>query len=117
MEHPAWIAINLGCGRGYSVLEIVRAFEKASRRKVPYTICPRRAGGIAANWYGPALAEKLLGWEAKYGIDVPDQCKLSVCVQSKSSVSVLNSVMSPLVSDESNVIEGQDQSRFSVYRP
>lgn len=69
MEHPGWIAINLGCGRGYSVLEVVRAFEKASGRKVPYTICPRRAGDIAANWCDPALAKKLLGWEAKYGID------------------------------------------------
>ena len=69
MEHPGWIAINLGCGRGYSVLEVVRAFEKASGRKVPYTICPRRAGDIAAKWCEPALAKKPLGWEEKYGID------------------------------------------------
>lgn len=83
MEHPGWIAINLGCGRGYSVLEVVRAFEKASGRKVPYTICPRRAGDIAANWCDPALAKKLLGWEAKYGID--QMCRDSWNFESRHS--------------------------------
>lgn len=72
-SHPGWIAVNLGCGRGYSVLEVVRAFEKASGRKVPYKIAPRRAGDIAANWCDPSLAAKLFGWRARYNID--DMCR------------------------------------------
>ena len=73
MSHTGWIAINLGCGRGYSVLEIVRAFEKASGRKVPYEIVPRREGDIAANWADPARARELLGWTATRNID--DMCR------------------------------------------
>lgn len=69
MSHTGWIAVNLGCGRGYSVLEVVRAFEKASNRKVPYTIGPRRSGDIAANWCDPTRAAQLFGWHARYGID------------------------------------------------
>ena len=59
---------NLGTGNGYSVLEIVKAFEKASGRKVPYKISPRRPGDIAECWADPALARKELGWKAKRGI-------------------------------------------------
>lgn len=66
--HTGWIAVNLGCGRGYSVLEVVRAFEEASGRKVPVRFAPRRPGDIAANWCDPALALKLFGWKARYGI-------------------------------------------------
>lgn len=73
MSHTGWIAVNLGCGRGYSVLEIVRAFEKASGKRVPYRLAPRRPGDIAANWCDPTLAEKLFGWRAKYDID--DMCR------------------------------------------
>ena len=61
------------CGRGYSVLEVVKAFEKASGRKVPLKIGPHRAGDIAANWCDPTLAKELFGWEAKLGID--DMCR------------------------------------------
>ena len=57
----------------YSVLEVVKAFEKASGRKVPYKIGPRRAGDIAANWCDPAQAKELFGWEAMLGID--DMCR------------------------------------------
>ena len=71
--HPGWIAINLGCGRGYSVLEVIRAFEKASGQKIPFEIVPRREGDIAANWGDPSRAEKLLGWRARYDID--DMCR------------------------------------------
>ena len=60
---------NLGCGRGYSVLEVIRAFEKASGRRVPYRLAERRPGDIAANWCDPTLAKELFGWEAKYDID------------------------------------------------
>lgn len=61
--------VNLGTGRGYSVLDMVHAFEKASGRPVPYTVVPRRAGDIAACYADPALAEALLGWKARRGID------------------------------------------------
>lgn len=73
MSHTGWKAVNLGCGRGYSVLEVVKAFEKASGRRVPLKIGPRRAGDIAANWCDPTLAKELFGWEAKLGID--DMCR------------------------------------------
>ena len=67
-KHVGWEAINLGTGRGSSVLEVIEAFEKACGKKLPYKILPRRAGDIAANWCCPDKAEKLLGWKAQYGI-------------------------------------------------
>jgi len=63
------MTVNLGTGKGYSVLEMVKAFEKASNKKVPYEIAPRRAGDIATCFADPAYAKELLGWEAKKGID------------------------------------------------
>ncbi len=57
-------AINLGTGVGYSVLDMVRAFEQASGRPVPYTVQPRRAGDVAACYSDPQLAKNLLGWQA-----------------------------------------------------
>ncbi|MDR1228857.1 MAG: UDP-glucose 4-epimerase GalE [Azoarcus sp.] len=66
---PAVSAINLGTGRGYSVLELVRAFEAASGRPVPYRIAPRRAGDVAECWADPARAAALLGWRAEHGIE------------------------------------------------
>ena len=68
-KHTGWEAINLGTGRGTSVLEAIAAFEKACGKTLPYKILPRRAGDIAANWCGPEKAEKLLGWKAQYGIE------------------------------------------------
>jgi len=64
------VTYNLGTGRGYSVLEMVAAFERASGKKVPYRIVARRAGDIAACYADPALAERALGWRAQRGIDV-----------------------------------------------
>ena len=70
MEHPGeLLTVNLGTGRGYSVLEMVRAFEKASGRPVPYEIAPRRAGDVATCYADPSLARELLGWEAKRGVE------------------------------------------------
>ena len=63
------LTVNLGTGQGYSVLDMVRAFERASGRAVPYRIDARRPGDIAACWADPSLARRLLGWEAKRGID------------------------------------------------
>ncbi|MBQ7189715.1 MAG: UDP-glucose 4-epimerase GalE [Kiritimatiellae bacterium] len=60
---------NLGTGRGTSVLELVRAFEKASGKPVPYVIKPRRPGDIDECWADPAKAERELGWKATRGIE------------------------------------------------
>ncbi len=58
------MTINLGTGNGYSVLDVVHAFEKASGQKVPYKIAPRRAGDIATCFADPKYAEELLDWKA-----------------------------------------------------
>ncbi|GAA5172479.1 UDP-glucose 4-epimerase GalE [Viridibacterium curvum] len=63
------LTVNLGTGCGYSVLQVVKAFEKASGRPVPYQIVDRRAGDIAECWADPAAAERELGWRATRGID------------------------------------------------
>ena len=57
---------NLGTGNGYSVLDMVKAFEKASGREIPYEMKPRRAGDIATCYADPAKAKAELGWEAQY---------------------------------------------------
>lgn len=62
-------AVNLGTGKGSSVLDVVHAFEKACGRKIPYKIMPRRAGDIAWCYANTDKAKKLFGWEAKYGIE------------------------------------------------
>lgn len=62
-------AYNLGTGKGYSVLDVVAAFEKTSGKKVKYQIKPRRPGDIAECYANPEKAKKILGWEAKYGIE------------------------------------------------
>ena len=59
---------NLGTGHGYSVLDIVKAFEKASGKKVPYKIVSRRPGDIATCYSDPSKAKEVLGWEAKRGL-------------------------------------------------
>ena len=63
------MTVNLGTGRGYSVLDMVRAFSVASGRQIPYRIAARRAGDIAQCWADPALANRLLGWQATRGLD------------------------------------------------
>ncbi|MBV8501414.1 MAG: UDP-glucose 4-epimerase GalE [Paucibacter sp.] len=62
------LTVNLGTGRGHSVLELVRAYETASGRPVPYEIVSRRAGDVAACWADPALATATLGWQARYDL-------------------------------------------------
>lgn len=61
------LTLNLGTGVGYSVLEMVDAFEQASGRRISYRIAPRRAGDTAKYWADPAVAEMVLGWQAKRG--------------------------------------------------
>ncbi len=63
------MTVNLGTGRGVSVLELVRAFERASGRAVPCEIAPRRPGDVAACYADPSLAERLLGWKARRDLD------------------------------------------------
>lgn len=63
------VPVNLGTGRGYSVLEVVKAFEKASGQAVPYRIVDRRPGDIAACYADPRRARELLGWFAERDID------------------------------------------------
>ena len=62
---PGVTTLNLGTGRGYSVLEMLRAFEAACGRVVPFEVVARRAGDIAACWADPALAQQILGWRAE----------------------------------------------------
>ncbi len=68
-EKPDVRIYNLGTGKGYSVLEVLHAFEKACGKSLPYEIKPRRAGDIAVCYADPAKAKAELGWEAQYGID------------------------------------------------
>jgi len=64
---------NIGTGTGYSVLDMVKAFEKASEKKVPYKIAPRRAGDIAKCFANASLAKEMLGWSATKTIE--DMCE------------------------------------------
>ncbi len=73
---------NLGTGNGYSVLQVVHAFEKACGHPIKYEIKPRRAGDIAVCYCDPSKAEAELGWKAKYGID--EMCEDSWRWQSKN---------------------------------
>lgn len=63
---------NLGTGKGYSVLDVVKAFEKASGIKINYRIAPRRAGDVACCYADVTKAKEVLGWQAQYDID--DMC-------------------------------------------
>ncbi len=74
--------INLGTGTGYSVLDIVNAFERVNNVPVPYVIAPRRAGDIATCYSDPAKAAALLGWKAELGLE--DMCRDSWHWQSQN---------------------------------
>lgn len=69
VEAPGILTVNLGTGRGYSVLEVVNAFSTASGCEVPYEIVARRPGDIASCYADPARAKDLLGWVAERGLD------------------------------------------------
>jgi UDP-glucose 4-epimerase len=72
-SHTGWHAINLGTGTGYSVLEMVKAFESASQQPLPYAIGPRRAGDIAACYAKADKAKQKLGWQATRTLE--DMCE------------------------------------------
>jgi UDP-glucose 4-epimerase len=82
------MTINLGTGNGYSVLEMVSAFEKASGKKIPYKIVERRAGDIATCFADPSYAKEVLNWEAKKGID--EMCEDTWRWQSKNPSGYIN---------------------------
>ena len=68
-QHPGLLTVNLGTGTPVSVLEMVRAFERASGRPVPYQVVPRRPGDVAQCWADPSQAQRLLGWRAQHGVE------------------------------------------------
>ncbi len=65
LDEPKCMAINLGTGEGYSVLDVIKAFEHVSNQQIRYEIAPRRPGDVAACYADPAHAKELLGWSAK----------------------------------------------------
>jgi UDP-glucose 4-epimerase len=73
LNKPQCQAINLGAGKGHSVLEVVEAFSKASNKKIPYRIMPRRAGDIAEFYADANKAKELLNWEASRSLH--DMCQ------------------------------------------
>ena len=82
IEKSGIYTYNLGTGKGYSVLDVIKAFEKACGRKLAYVIKPRRAGDIAACYADAGKAKRELGWEAQLGID--DMCQSLWNWQSKN---------------------------------
>lgn len=71
--NPGFQPINLGTGKGSSVLEVLHAYEKACGKELPYNVTPRRAGDIAESYAQTGLAKKLLNWEAK--LDIEKMCQ------------------------------------------
>ena len=82
MDRKGVFVFNLGTGRGYSVLDMVRAFEKATGKTVPYKIAPRRPGDVATVFCDPTKAERELGWRADHTLE--DMCRDSWIWQSKN---------------------------------
>jgi UDP-glucose 4-epimerase len=81
-SNPGVVTYNLGTGRGYSVLEVVAAFEKASGKKIPYKVVGRRPGDVASCYADPTKARKELGWTAGRNID--EMCMDVWCWQSNN---------------------------------
>ena len=79
---PGLVIYNLGTGKGYSVLDMLHAFEKACGKELAYVIDPRRPGDIAECWADPAKAKAELGWEAQF--DLEDMCRDSWNWQSQN---------------------------------
>ena len=71
-----WRVYNLGTGSGYSVLQLVNAFQIASGKKIPYTLVERRAGDVASSYADPTRAKNELGWVAKRTLS--DMCKYTL---------------------------------------
>lgn len=69
LDHAQCFAVNLGTGTGYSVLDVIKAFERASGRPVPYDLAPRRSGDVASCYADASFARDYLGWQAERGLD------------------------------------------------
>ena len=69
LDAPGSLTVNLGTGRGYSVLDLVAAYARASGKPVPYQVVARRPGDVAACYADPTLAQQLLGWQARHDLD------------------------------------------------
>lgn len=82
LSEPQCFAVNLGTGMGNSVLDLVRAFETASGRPVPYQLSPRRSGDLAAYYADPTQAQQRLGWNAER--DLATMCRDHWCWQSQN---------------------------------
>ena len=82
MDNPGLLIVNLGTGKGYSVLEMVHAFEKVVGRPIPYKIMPRRPGDIAECYADPSYAYEVLGFKAEKTID--DMCRDAMNWQTKN---------------------------------
>lgn len=72
-DNPRDVAYNLGTGKGYSVLEVIKAFENATSKDIPYRIVDRRPGDVAEAWADPSKAEKKLDWKAE--LDIETMCR------------------------------------------
>jgi UDP-glucose 4-epimerase len=83
MDNDVSLTINLGTGIGISVLDLVRAFERATGRDIPLNIAPRRAGDVASYYANPEMAEAVFGWKAKLNVD--DMCRDSWAWQAKQA--------------------------------
>lgn len=82
LERPECKPINLGCGRGYSVLEVIKEFEHVSNQKIKFAIGPRRPGDIAEFYANPETARTQLGWVAER--DLKTMCQDMWNFQSKN---------------------------------
>ena len=82
MKHRGENVFNLGTGTGYSVLDMVHAFERVTGVKIPYEIAPRRPGDLATVYSSPDKSAQLLGWKAEYNLD--DMCRDTWAWQSKN---------------------------------
>ena len=80
--HRGENVFNLGTGQGYSVLDMVKAFERVTGVKIPYEIAPRRPGDLATVYSSPDKSAQLLGWKAQYNLD--DMCRDTWAWQSKN---------------------------------
>jgi UDP-glucose 4-epimerase len=69
LDAPGSLTVNLGTGRGYSVLDVVQAYARASGRAIPYRVVARRPGDVAACYADPARARQQLGWQARHDLD------------------------------------------------
>ncbi|MBQ9734616.1 MAG: UDP-glucose 4-epimerase GalE [Clostridia bacterium] len=81
-ENPGLVIVNLGTGKGYSVLDMVKAFEKVTGKPIPYKIMPRRPGDIDECYADPSLAKEILGFKAEKTLD--DMCRDAMNWQTKN---------------------------------